>query len=103
MPVRDGTVRLRDSVTGIHTWALTAHSGGVQTVVFSPDGGRLAGTSGHAWDKTIRLWDATTGDHTRTFTGHTGRVNSVAFSPDGNTLASCSQDGTILLWDVSGE
>jgi WD40 repeat protein len=33
--------------------------------------------------------------------GHTADVNSVAFSPDGKTLVSGSNDGTIILWDVS--
>ena len=32
---------------------------------------------------------------------HTERITSIAYSPDGKTLASCSEDGTIILWDMS--
>jgi WD40 repeat protein len=34
--------------------------------------------------------------------GHEGEVISVAFSPDGKTIVSGSWDGTIRLWDSSG-
>jgi WD40 repeat protein len=33
--------------------------------------------------------------------GHAGSVNSVVYSPYTGTLASGSEDGTILLWEVT--
>jgi WD40 repeat protein len=79
---------------------MEGHTDSVRSVAFSPDGGTLA--SGGGWqDNTIRLWDANTGEHKRTLEGHAGGVHSLAYSPDGGTLASGSEDGTILLWEVT--
>jgi WD40 repeat protein len=35
------------------------------------------------------------------FEGHVKDVYSVAYSPDGKQIASCSDDGTVRVWDVS--
>ena len=71
----------------------------VNSVVFSPDGGTLAGGSA---DGTIRLWDAATGESRRTLKGHASDVRSVAFNADGTTLVSGGgwEDNTVRLWNT---
>ncbi|MXV74180.1 S8 family serine peptidase, partial [Candidatus Poribacteria bacterium] len=74
----------------------------VYTVAFSPDGNTLATGGGTATgDGTVLLWDVKTGENKHTLTGHTATVRSVAFNSDGTTLASGSEDGTVLLWNVT--
>jgi len=77
---------------------LKGHTTSVNSVVFSPDGQRLASTGD---DGTVKVWDATIGQETLTLRGHTKEVYGVAFSPDGQRLASASKDGTVKVWDAT--
>lgn len=71
------------------------HAYPVYTVVWSPDGKRIA--SGGA-DSTVQVWDATNGGNVYTYRGHSGTVFVVAWSPDGRRIASGSYDGTVQVW-----
>jgi WD40 repeat protein/serine/threonine protein kinase/DNA-binding SARP family transcriptional activator len=108
-----------DNGTGT-LWALTEN--GAEAVVtgidpggsavahaaFSPDGKRLL-TSGPSPVEVV-LWDleaslATgTGQRLATFEGgEAGFVVSLAFSPDSQTVATTTQNGIVLVWNISGE
>ena len=73
------------------------HSDIVTSVVFSPDGKRIASASA---DKTVKIWDAATGKVLATISGHRNKVRSAVFSPDGQLVASASYDNTVKIWDA---
>ena len=76
---------------------LKGHTDQVWSVVFSPDGKRLASASS---DHTVKVWDVISGQETLSLKGHSAEVVSVAFSPDGKRLASASYDKSVKVWDV---
>ncbi|MDE3258590.1 MAG: hypothetical protein OYM47_12205 [Gemmatimonadota bacterium] len=91
---RDG-IKLWDTGTRQPIGALEGPGG--NTVSFSRDGTMLASGS---W-RGVTLWDVATGSMITTLEGHARSVNHVVLSPDRMNLVSGSDDGTILLWDVS--
>jgi WD40 repeat protein len=85
-------------------WTRAAVLGGATSAVFSPDGRRIATTSG---ERTVRVWDLVPGAEPNV----AGRVlmelrqpdEQVAhaeFSPDGRTLVTAGEH-TAHVWDVS--
>lgn len=49
----------------------------------------------------VELIDAETGERISKATlGHHQYIHSVDWSPDGRWIATCSQDGTVGLWDL---
>jgi WD40 repeat protein len=78
-------------------FTLYGHTDWVNSVAFSPDGGRIVTGS---LDQTARLWDAQTGTPLLELKGHTGFVRTSAFSPDGTRILTGSDDGTARVWDA---
>jgi WD40 repeat protein/DNA-binding SARP family transcriptional activator len=101
----DYVARVWDISTALQTGAetaeeilvLTGHEEGVNDVVFSPDGTRVATAS---TDMTARVWDLATGEAVVTLEGHSGFVFTVDFGPDGTLLATGSEDGLARVWDL---
>ena len=77
----------------IHTFDDTSAS----SLAFSPDGTILAvGSRGK-----LKLWDIKTQEYIVPLDGHTDYIRYLSFSLDQTTLLSRSEDGTVLLWDMS--
>jgi WD40 repeat protein len=79
---------------------LEGHTGGILSVMFSPDSKILA-SGGYDFDGTMRIWDMATGKETNQLRANTWVTTSVAFSPDGRHLVEGSMDTTVRVWDVA--
>jgi WD40 repeat protein/class 3 adenylate cyclase/tetratricopeptide (TPR) repeat protein len=78
-----------------HVWF---HTGGVNQVVFSPDGRRVAAGGN---DSFARIWDVESGAASVPPLAHNGPVQVVAFSPDNRWLATGGDDFHARVWDAA--
>jgi WD40 repeat protein len=88
-------VSIVDIATGEVKANLEGHSGPIWSVVYSPDGARIATGS---YDRTARVWDAKTGHQLALLQGHKAPVERVAFSTDGTLVLTYANDETARLW-----
>ncbi|EUC55101.1 vegetative incompatibility protein HET-E-1, putative [Rhizoctonia solani AG-3 Rhs1AP] len=82
-------------------WAGEVRSNDLLCITSSPDGLFVASSSA---DGIVQIWDAQTGQLIMgPFEGHTLPISRILFSLDGKRMVSCSLDGTMRFWPISGK
>jgi WD40 repeat protein len=95
-------IKLWDAQSGEQLSRLTApgptgHSLLKAAMCFTPDGARIAASTG---SDRVSVWDCESSQIVMELRGHTGEVFGLAISPDGRRFATASNDQTIKIWDA---
>ncbi|MEV5598627.1 hypothetical protein [Streptomyces sp. NPDC052496] len=98
-PTREAVAGLFNAVDIPLRRRLTAHTGGVRAVAFSPDGRTLATSGGR--HHSVRLWNVSAGTARATLAAPGGPLAALSFSADGRTLAGSTRTGSWRLWDAA--
>ncbi len=104
----DKTIFIRDAKTYDSITSFTAHENAINSIDFSSDSKYIASgaTNNAVWeaDNSVKLWEVRTGKLICKFEGHLDGVNKVVFEPGTHRVYSCSNDGTLKLWnpDICG-
>jgi WD40 repeat protein len=92
----EGVIRLWDTSSLEPVNELRGHLIGVNAVVFSPDGQRIA--SGSQGDEAVKLWDVSTGEEVATLEGEGLITDGLIFSPDGNLILGINAQNKAHIW-----
>jgi len=78
----------------------TGHHGLISSLDYSPDGGQMV-SIGRITDANVLVTDTASGSLNRRLTTQPLCGWNVRFSPDGRYIASSSEDGSLLLYDIT--
>jgi WD40 repeat protein len=73
----------------------------IDSIALSPDAKTVLVGAAYRGGGVITAWDTGTGRITNRLRGHAGEVTELSFSPDSMMALSASDDGTLIIWDVS--
>jgi WD40 repeat protein/serine/threonine protein kinase len=97
-------VRVWDAATGRVSFDFAGHSVLVFSVVWHPDGRRIATAGSVGRQHAVKVWDASDGRvHFKISNGRdssAGPYQAVAFSPDGRYLVTGQLEGAVQVWDA---
>jgi WD40 repeat protein len=91
----DGTVLLRDALTGERLHTLRGHADGVWPVRLSPAGDLVAAGGG---DGVVRVWETATGRPVHELEGHQAPIYTAAFGR--SALVTGDSAGVVRVWDL---
>ena len=94
----NGDIVLWDTLTSTALRPIPGPGFTVDSLAFSPDGARLAGSG--AQSTFAHVWDLKTGSVSLTLSGSSHGIACVAFSPDGARIATGGYDFSVRVWDA---